>query len=627
MKIIKYYFLFTLLHLLLFEGYAQNKSVDKMKENAQQGREFLQMQMLRNDQQLFKTAQSYIRQNRYDAAIPLLEDLVTRNPQDATYYDWLLRSYLTVSQTNLADSLVNSMLVRYPQDLRYSIDRANILYRQSRENEALDLWRQILQSNPRNVNLYSQIANSMIENRLWDEAVSVYLSAIENIPNSEHFYMNIANLYKNRLMYNEATDYYLKYLEAQPKQEKYIFNQILAFQIPSDQQTEFFTILEKRASAADSSSHLTVLLGQLYQRYGRYDKALTTFLKLETEKSNGSRLISFAGAAARDSAYAIALQAYQEVINRYPNSKQVFLAYQGAVTALFMLTTTTNETGYADQALSLIDTVNVRFPKHPETPRLSYLEAKFYFSYYFNVDKALEIYNEILQKKGVPVNLRNEILLDKGKCEIIRGELSKSIETFEAIKDVRYMGDALLMSAKVGYFLKDWSLSKKYLASLLKTQGMGSSVTNDAIELQLKLSQAEKHPDILSKMARAELLIYQQKKSEARRELIELIKLPDIPANLKSQSYLLISQLSLDLDETETSLEYSQKAISDSSVYLYADEHLYLMGLVLETRLNQPERAFDVYRNLLENYPNSLMVDDVRDRMRKIRDHQDQELP
>jgi tetratricopeptide (TPR) repeat protein len=585
------------------------------------------MQVLRNDQQLFQTAQSYIRKNRYDAAIPVLEDLLIRNPQNATYYEWLLRSYLTVSQLDQADSLVNAMLLKYPQDLRYSIDRATILYRQNHEKEALSLWHQILQSHPRNINLYSQIANEMIENRLWDEAVIVYQTAIEKIPNTEHFYMNLANLYKNRLMYKEATDNYLKYLDAQPKQEKYIFNQILAFQIPTDQQTEFFTVLEKQAASSDTTSRLTVLLGQLYQRYRKYDKALETFLSLETESSDGTRLISFAQAAERDSAYAIALQAYQEVIKRYPKSKHILLAYRGEITTLFLLAVTNNQIQYAEQALRLIDTVKTHFPRHPETYRLAYFEGKFYFSYYFDVDKALAIFSEILQEKSLPANLRNDILLDKGKCEIMRGELEQSIKTFEAVKDLQYKGKALLLCAEVGYFLYDWTLSKEYINTLLKTQGMGSNVTNDAIALQLKLSYAEKNPEILSKMAKAELLVYQQKKSEARREFTELIKMPNIPPTLKSESYLAISRLSLDLDETETGLEYSRMAISDSSVYLYADEHLYLMGVVLETRLNQPERAFDIYRNLLENYPNSLMVDDVRDRMRKIRDQREPELP
>jgi outer membrane protein assembly factor BamD (BamD/ComL family) len=338
-------------------------------------------------------------------------------------------------------------------------------------------------------------------------------------------------------------------------------------------------------------------------------------------------LISFARAAEGDSAYAIALQAYQEVTKRYPNSKQILLAYRGAVTTLFLLAVVNNQTQYADQALRLIDTVKTHFPRHPETHHLAYLEGKFYFSYYFDVDKALAIFSEILQEKSVPANLRSEILLDKGKCEIMRGELAQSIKTFEAVKDIQYKGEALLMCAWVGYFLNDWALSKEYINTLLKTQGMGSGATNDAIALQLKLNYAEKNPEILSKMAKAELLVYQQKKSEARREFIELIKMPNIPPTLKSESYLAISRLSLDLDERETSLEYSRMAVSDSSVYLYADEHLYLMGVVLETRLNQPERAFDIYRNLLENYPHSLLVDDVRDRMRKIRDQREPELP
>jgi tetratricopeptide (TPR) repeat protein len=627
MKYCRTHITIFLLLALGVTGYPQKKSVDALKKNAERNRELSQNQISRNDQQLFKTAQNYIRRNRYDTAIPILEDLVKRNPENNSYYDWLLRSYLTVSQIESADSLVNAMLVRFPQFLRYQIDHADVLYRQNREDEALTLWREILQSQPRNVNLYSQIAKAMIGNRLWDEAVQVYKSAITNIPNTEHFYMNIANLYKSRLMYTEAADYYLKYLMIQPKQEKYIFNQILAFQIPEEDQENFFKVMEQRVETADSSSQLTYLMGQLYQRYGKYEQALSTFLKLEEKDSEGRRLISFASAAEKDSAYTIALKAYQQVIRRYPNSKQLFLAYRGSVKTLFQLTDAENQPAYAEQAFQLIDTVKVRFPNHPETYWLSYLAGKFHLTYYFDVDKALSIFSDILKKPGLPANLQSEILLDKGRCEIIQGDLKKSMATFEKITDAKFKGEALISLAESAYFSNNWNQSREFVNTLLQTQGMSSGVTNDAISLQLKLGYAEKNPAVLSKMARAELLIFQQKKSEAREELIELIKMQPIPPTIKSESYLLISQLSLDLDETETSLEYCRMAISDSTLSLYADDHLYLMGFVLETRLNEKDQAFEVYKSLLENYPNSLLVDDTRIRMRKLRDRKEPELP
>ena len=228
--------------LLVMSSYGQENPLENLKQTGAQNEQLVKQRAARRDQQRFRTAQSYINHHRYLAAIPILEDLVIRHPQNTSYYDWLLRSYFMISNLVRADSLVSEMLCKQFRVPYFQIGKANILYRQGKEKEALRLWNNILIQNSSNLNVYSQIANSMIENRLWDEAVLTYHKAIESLPKATNFYMNIANIYKTRLMYLEATDYYLKYLAVQPKQQKFVFNQILAFKIPEEQQDEFFAV-------------------------------------------------------------------------------------------------------------------------------------------------------------------------------------------------------------------------------------------------------------------------------------------------------------------------------------------------------------------------------------------------
>ena len=180
----------------------------------------------------------------------------------------------------------------------------------------------------------------MVENRLWDEAVLTYQKAIESLPNSTNFYMNIANLYKNRLMYLEATEYYLKYLAVQPKQQRFVFNQILAFKIPEEQQEEFFAVLEKRTGDPDQPQEIKLLLAQLYHRYRKFDEALQLYIQLEQDKNDELRILKFAQAAERDSVFLIALQAYQFLIRKNPSSSSVNLAVSIEFGKVVILTST-----------------------------------------------------------------------------------------------------------------------------------------------------------------------------------------------------------------------------------------------------------------------------------------------
>ncbi len=587
----------------------------------------LHQQNERRDQQQFRTAQSYINHNRYTAAIPILEDLVIRNPQNNTYYDWLLRSYLMISDLNKADSLVSYMLTREPDDPRFQIGKADILYRQGMEKEARQMWEKILHQNATNLNIYAQVANTLIENRLWDDAVKVYLQAIETIPNTAHFYMNIANLYKSRLMYMEATDYYLKYLSVQPQQQGFIFNQILAFQIPEEQQKEFLQILEKRAEESDQTVEIKLLLAQLYQRYRRYGDALTIYIQLEQVKGDDLRMLQFAQAAERDSVYEVALKAYQFIIRQNPASKQNFLAYQGVVSCRFLLAQQNNEPRYAEKAIELIDTISTRFPNQPELYRLRYLQGMFQLTYYFDIDGALSIFSKIMTSKNVPADLRNLVTIESGECFLLKGQLKEAMHRFQQVNHPSYQGYALLWQAQTSYYMKNWEMSKQLVQELINAQGTNSTVANDALSLQMRLNYSQQYEVILSKLSEADLLVFQQKNSEALKILLELVEMTSIPAPLKSRIYQDICQLSLDLENPITALEYSKIALEDPAISAYADQPLFLMGTILENHFQKYQEAFLAYRNLLDKYPHSIHAEDCRLRMRQLREKEGWELP
>ena len=88
-----------------------------------------------------------------------------------------------------------------------------------------------------------------------------------------------------------------------------------------------------------------------------------------------------------------------------------------------------------------------------------------------------------------------------------------------------------------------------------------------------------------------------------------------------------IAQLFLDLDEPIDALDYCNQAIKDSGIVSYADQHLFLMASILEKKLDRFSEAFLTYQILLEKYPTSLYIGNVRDRMRFLRDNKLIELP
>ena len=428
-------------------------------------------------------------------------------------------------------------------------------------------------------------------------------------------------------MYLEATEYYLKYLSVQPKQQRFVFNQILAFQIPEEQQEEFLMVLEKRTGDPDQPREIKILLAQLYHRYRKFDKALHIYIQLEQDKNDELRILKFAQAAERDSVFLIALQAYKFLIRKNPSSKQIFLAYRGAVSCQFQLARQFNEAYHAEQANLLIDTLSNRFPNHPELFQLYYLQGMFQLTYYFDVDRALSIFSKITRSKKVPANLRSQVLLKSGECYIIKGQLDQAMKIFQQVNHSSSKGYANFRRAQTSYFMKNWEESDSLIQELIQAEGMGGKVTNDALSLQLKLNHAKQNEAILTQSADADLLIFQQKKSEAIKILMAMVTMDQVPTAIKSQSYLDICHLALDLDDPLVALEYSKLAMEDPEIAAYADLHLFLMGTILEEQFQKYQEAFYAYRELLEKYPNSMKAEDSRLKMRNIRQKEGWELP
>jgi len=620
------YLFFSWLLILFFTipAFSQQEAIRKLKENADAIRN---QQNDARDQKLYRVAQSYMNTSRYELAIPILEGLCRDNPSNRGYYQTLLRAYLTVSRIEAADSLNRSMKKHFPGDLAFDIDYGNILYRKGEHQKALDLWQQIIRQDPTQLNLYTQIADAMVQNRLLDDAVNIYLQGTNNIPRSEFLYQNIAGLYQSRLMYVEAAKYYLKYLDANPNQQQFIFNRILSFQLEPEQQGSFLKTIESLAKESKNKDDILLLTAQLYQRYGKYEDAYKIYENLDKEQKQGIFLLQFARSAERDSSFHIALKAYTEVIRHYPDNKTILQAYQGSVTTLFSLARVENNSKFAEKAINLIDSVQTRYSDNPDIADMVYLKGAYYLDYYFDVDRAISIFADLIKNPRTPARQRNITLLKMGESYIIKGQLDEALNTFNKVTMKPYEAFAKLRTAQIFYYQKNWKKAGEMVNTILQKEGMASDITNDALALQLKLNQAQKSSTALEFLADADLLLVQQKKGDAVKKLAEIVQFNSVPGALKSEAYRLLITSADELGKDVEALEYSQNAIQDSSMVQYADEYLFLMAGILEKQNDRAAEAFKIYQKLLENYPNSLFTFRARDRMKYLKENKLQELP
>ncbi len=581
------------------------------------------------EEQYYQIARAYLNSGRFQLAIPILEDLLTRHPHKQAYYQTLFSAYLMINDLEKAENLIRRRLSQTPNDPALQIDQATLLLKKGDKEGALAKWQEVLDLHPSDITLYLRVANAMLQNRLFDEALQVYQTAIDRNPHAKNLYQNMAYLYQSRLMYHQAARYYLKYLEAFPTQQGFIFSRILSFELEPEERPAFFRTLDEVARNSKQKEKILLLEAQLHQRYREYDQALRLYRQLAENQKNDRYLLNFAKDAEKDSSYQVSLQAYQLIID-HPNRKQTTLlleAYRGAVRTLFQLAEQSGEQKYANQALELIAAVQQQFPGAPELSYFSYQKGLFYLEYYFDVDRAAQTFQEIIRHPRVPPNLASQARLKLGECFIIKGDLPKAREVFQHVTNRKYKARALLNLAQIYFYQQEWKKAREQLQTLIGEFGVENETINNALELQMKITALENLPEVAAVFTEAELLTFQRKKSEALKKYDQLVTERSLPAALRSQIYLRCARLSLELEETPQALEYCRAAIQDSSLQNYADRALFLMASILENYLNRPEQAFEAYQQLLELYPNSLFAQASRDRMRIIRKNHPEILP
>jgi predicted negative regulator of RcsB-dependent stress response len=115
----------------------------------------------------------------------------------------------------------------------------------------------------------------------------------------------------------------------------------------------------------------------------------------------------------------------------------------------------------------------------------------------------------------------------------------------------------------------------------------------------------------LTKFAKADMLIKQQKYVDAKNILNELAGNKNLFLITDAVKYKL-AEINITLDSLEIA-ERLLTEISDSEMTsAYSDKSLFLLGNLYLKRLNNNSKARLVYQKLLENFPNSLYFDKSR---------------
>ena len=576
--------------------------------------------------QLKGLASNYERAELYDKAASVYRLLCVQNPTDVPSYLAAKRCYLKIKEFDKLAQLIHE-LQSQRRDIRYEIDLSEIDYLRGDFKKAKEHWDQILTDNPRDHSAYALLGAVLSENRLFDDAIKVYQQGRKNLKDDYLFIFELAGVYQALADYANTVREYLHYLEKNPNQGAYIDARFANLELDEEATKEIARVLKnalKEKSKIDQE--ILQLLGNLNTRNRQYDEAFRYYQQLaDTTETRGDKnatvkakvVLDFGETARRDGAYDYAKKAFEFVIEKFPTSPSAVRAQYGLAT-LFE-----SQAQYA-LAVNAYQNFIDGHPNTTEALRAMLQVGDILFERLANIPEAKKTYNDILRRfPGSAYRL--PVLYRLAECELAAERLEGAERIYqrilaEASGDIKNARMAKYNLALVEFYRGQPSRANNVLADLVGNPHIRAvepdENENDALDLFYLIRDKQSDSTGLAVLGRARFLFRVKDLVKSRQAIQDFLETE--PRTLLAEE---LSVLLIDVYRGEKNYD---GALSQCQELLKNDEGLYrdwammTRAEIFQFDLKEYAQAQQSYESLLEDFPNSIYIEDARRRTRSL---------
>ena len=584
----------------------------------------------------FQLADTYLRGAQYDRAIALLEDLYATSPTTYVFYDKLKEAYENVKRYDDAIALVEDRLRQQATGDPTTLlsDQAQLFFLKGNEQTAYTLWDEALAGSPKNQNAYRIIYSSMLQVRLFDKAIEVLEQGREATGQPTLFQADLAYLYSVTGLHEQAMEEYLGLLALNERQLNYVRNRLSRSLAQEGALSASIGVAERSVRKAPLNRGYRELLAWLYMEAEQYQKAFNEYRAIDRlEKENGRVLFDFAQRAADASAYDIALEAFDEVLSRYPDEPVAADAQMGLAEIHQRRAERMHERLFDERGNRLpaphyqaaLDTYRAflqKFPTHPYYPEVLRRIGRLQQDVFFNLGEADATLNEVTQRYPNS-QAAHQARYDLGRIALIRGKLEQARLIFARLVEQLRIGElaeqARYEQALIHFYRGEFEAANTLVSVL--DDNTSTDVANDAITLKVQLLE-NRGPDSLDtalrKYAEASLMLRQRRVKEVVQRMDELLAEFGFHPLADDARFLRATAIRAAGRAEEALAAFGELPLIHPNSPL-ADRSLFQAAEIQEQELNDPDGAVTTYTQILTHYPGSLLLPEVRLRIRALR--------
>lgn len=573
-------------------------------------------------------AQEYYRTKDYTKAASLYAELYNKS-KSKVFYNYYLKSLIELQQYSEAEKLVKKQIRAYRTDMRYHVDLGHLYKIQGGFDKSVKEYDFAIENVTLDHQKIVQLANAFISKREYDFAEKLYLKSSKKLSDFYSFSFEIANLYYYSRNFDKMIDVYLSILiknvgyiqTVQNRLQNSIYNDI------DNNLTDLLkTKLIDQIRKNPNKIVLNELLIWLYVQEKEFNSALIQVKALDKRNNeDGERLMALARLAGNNKNYKVAADAYKYVLNKGKGNYYYYEANGELLDLMFKQIVIEKEGDNIDikeleqNYINTINDLGLYAVTALLIKNLAHLQA-FYLNKPLEAIKNLEKIKKILNlSKGVQA----ECNLELADIYLLNNRVWDATMLYAEV-ELNNKNNPLGSMAKykkstLAYYIGDFLWAKAQL-DVLKAS-TSKLIANDAFALSKLISNNSilgENDEALMLFAKAQLLHYQNQDSASILSLDTILnEYSGHP--LLDEVYYFKAEIFEQQKNYELAAENYKRVFTSYGYDILADDALFKLAEIYETKLNEKDKAMQYYEELLLNYQESSYVVAARERFRLLR--------
>jgi len=565
-------------------------------------------------------AKNYFDRGEYEKALTLYDKLYRKNPGRLDFFLNMIESNQQLERFSVAEELIREKLSSGRIIPQLYVELGYNYSLQDKDSLSQVNYRKAIQYTFENPVYSYTIGKNFEEYSLLKEAVEVYETAMKRDPNKD-FNVQLARIYGELGDLERMFGTYLNLMQENPAYRS-IAKRNFSQYVNEDPTNEANVVLRKTLLQRSQSSPdllYNELLSWLFIQQKQYKKAFVQEKAIfRRDPTDLSGVVDLAIVAMDEDAYEEAADIVDFLIENAPTVQAELVGQQYRMQIQLKTAAPEDFSGIEQEFESLLD----RYGRDGNTYELQIEYNHFLAFSYGKKDKAIsnlkELANQnlsIYQQARVKMELADVLVFDEkfNQALIYYSQIQKKVKNDVLAQEARFK------VAKTSYYKGDFEWAQVQLDVLKKSASQ--LISNDAMELSLMIrdnSLEDSTQTALKKFARADLLALQNKDREA------ISMLDDILSNhkgekIEDEALLRQGMLYEKVNEFEKAEAAYLKIIEFYKEDILADDAFFRLAQLYENKLGEPDKAKDLYEQVIYDFADSIYFVEARKRFRMLR--------